>query len=342
MLTTSARVLLVDEDETSLELLGAVLSGNGFVVTLARDARAAQEELRRTPFDAVVADPRIDGRDETLTLLQASKHCQAGVAVILASRQPDVEGVVAALRLGAFDYLRKPVNPLGLVQRVGEGVLERSARHRHLDFRELMEITSALVARTIERVDPYTAGHGERTRRYCDCLAERLGVDRSTRERLQLAAISHDYGKIFLRDLGFLTKAGPLSTDEYREVQRHPSLGSRKLGSHPRLRDVCLWIEEHHERWDGRGYPHGKRGEAISLPGRILGIVEVFDSLATRRSYKEAWDLQRVLDLFESESGNAFDPEVTATFLALFESEGEDWLRRPAHDRHQRAASGLA
>jgi putative two-component system response regulator len=190
-----------------------------------------------------------------------------------------------------------------------------------------------MVANTIERIDPYTAGHGERTRRYCNLLAERIGIDLHTRERLQLAAIAHDYGKIYLDDLTFLTKKGQLTAAEYQQVQRHPLLGAEKLGGHSRLREVCQWVAEHHERWDGTGYPHRKRGTQISLPGRVLCVVEVFDSLATKRSYKDAWGLQKVLDFFDSQREQAFDPDVLDAFLSLLQQHGERWIAQPQLDR---------
>jgi HD-GYP domain-containing protein (c-di-GMP phosphodiesterase class II) len=169
-------------------------------------------------------------------------------------------------------------------------------------------------------------------------MADRAGLEPRVRERLQLAAIAHDYGKIYLEDLGFLTKEGPLTDREYQSVKQHPLLGAEKLGNTPHLKDVCRWIAEHHERWDGRGYPYGRKAEEISLPGRILGIVEVFDSLATRRSYKQPWPLEKVMDFFEDHRGKNFDPDLTDLFLQELEENGEEWIAQPQRDR---AALGL-
>jgi HD-GYP domain-containing protein (c-di-GMP phosphodiesterase class II) len=229
---------------------------------------------------------------------------------------------------------------------IHRAIRERRMRTTDMGFHELVDILSDMVANTIERIDPYTAGHGERTRRYARLLAERLGVDRPTTEKLELAAIAHDYGKIYLDDLGFLTKPGPLTAEEYREVQKHPALGAEKLGDHERLREVCTWVAEHHVKWDGTGYPNRKRADEISLPGRILGVVEVFDSLATRRSYKEAWQLERVTEYFRDQRGRAFDPEVLDPWVEMLEEHGVDWLQQPERDRQARAQrceeSGLA
>jgi putative two-component system response regulator len=337
MFDNACRLLLVDDELRSIEVLGAVLERQGFEVSLASAPEAAIGLLRSQTFDAVVTDVVFDGTAAGAIVLKAARELQPGAVVVLMTGYPVVESAVAAIKGGAFDYLQKPIDPQLLGIRIQRAVRER-AWHRddNLDFVELVDILSGMVAHTIERIDPYTAGHGERTRRYCDLLASKLGIDLPTRERLQLAAIAHDYGKIYLDDLGFLTKNGPLTASEYLEVQRHPLLGAEKLGNHGRLREVCLWVAEHHEKWDGTGYPKRKKHDEISLPGRILGVVEVFDSLATRRSYKDAWGLQKVLDFFDTQREFAFDPAVLDPFLALLADQGTQWLRQPQLDREQK------
>lgn len=333
MIDLACNVLLVDDERATIELLAAVLERQGYTVTLATTPNAALDELRGRQFDAVVTDVVFDGSADGAKVLEAARELTPNAAVVLMTGYPVIEGAVAAIKNGAFDYLRKPVDPIVLGATLQRALRERTWHDETVGFDELVDILSGMVANTIERIDPYTAGHGERTRQYCDMLAESMGVEAPVRERLQLAAIAHDYGKIYLDDLGFLTKNGPLTAAEYREVQRHPLLGATKLGNHGRLREVCQWIAEHHEKWDGTGYPLRKRRDEISLPGRILGVVEVFDSLATRRSYKDAWGLQKVLDFFETQRGLAFDSEVLDCFLGLLDKFGAEWLRRPDADR---------
>jgi len=336
------RILIVDDEPRTLELLGRALAVGDFELELASSARSALEALRRMRFEAVVTDVYFEGSNDGEEILRASRELQPHAAVVLMTGQPALETAVQAIKGGAYDYLQKPIDPVVLVAKLQRALRERSLDRAGLAFNELVEILSGMVANTIERVDPYTAGHGERTRRYCDLLAARCGVDAAAREKLELAAITHDYGKIFLDDLCFLTKPGPLTPAEYLAVQRHPALGAERLGRHRRLREVCQWIEEHHERWDGTGYPHRKRGTAISLPGRVLCVVEVFDSLATKRSYKDAWGLQKVLDFFETQREQAFDPDILDQFLPLLQAHGEEWMARPSSDRSKRRSSANA
>lgn len=325
-------VLLVDDEIGTLDLMGALLEHKGFSVTRASSAREAASLLGSHRFDAVVSDVVFDGADRGAEVIEAAKDLSPGTAVILMTGYPAVTGAVNALKQGAVDYLQKPVDANDLARTIERAVSERQFASPELSFHDLVNILSNLVAQTIERVDPYTAGHGERTRRYSRAIAQNLGLDRATTERLELAAIAHDYGKIYLDDLGFLTKKGPLTPAEYREVQRHPEVGAGKLGTNPLLRDVCQYVAEHHERWDGTGYPGRLRGGQISPAGRILCVVEVFDSLSTKRSYKAPWDLQKCIDFFESNSGRAFEPEVLDVFLRLLEQEGAQWLEAPQRD----------
>ncbi len=328
-------VLLVDDDRKTLELMAAALSRSGLEITPALTPREAIALLERERFDAVVTDVVFDGFSEGADVLKATKAKLPDAIVILMTGHPLIEGAVSAIKLGASDYLQKPVDPRTLAAFLHRALKEREIESPNLEFADLVEILSSMVAHTIERVDPYTAGHGSRTRKYCRFLAEDLGIEPARRERLELAAIAHDYGKIYLDDLGFLTKNGPLTDAEYKEVQKHPALGARKLGHHESLREVREIVAEHHEKWDGLGYPYKKKGTDISLAGRVLGVVEVFDSLSTKRAYKDVWPLEKVLAFFAEQRGKAFDPDVLDRFLVLLERHGERWMRDPAADREK-------
>jgi putative two-component system response regulator len=327
------KVLLVDDDKRTLEVIGAVLGTHGFEVSLAASAGCALRLIGSTRFDAIVTDVVFEGYSEGGLVLQAAKERLPDAIVILMTGYPLIEGAVSAIKLGASDYLQKPVDPRVLAAWLHSALKERQINAPELEFGDLVDILSSMVAHTIERVDPYTAGHGSRTRKYCRYLAEDIGLDGPVLERLELAAIAHDYGKIYLDDLGFLTKNGPLTDAEYKEVQKHPTLGARKLGNHAMLRDVRTFVAEHHEKWDGSGYPARKKGEEISLAGRILCVVEVFDSLSTKRSYKDVWQLPKVLEFFAEQRERAFDPDVLDRFLVLLELHGARWIKDPEADR---------
>lgn len=325
-------VLLVDDEARNLELIAAVLEHQGFQPTLAYTPKSAIELLRTLRFDAVVTDVVFDGFAEGASVLAAARELQPRAVVVLMTGYPQIEGAVSAIKAGAHDYIQKPVDPILLSAFLHRALKEREIERENLSFADLIEILSAMVANTIERVDPYTAGHGSRTRKYCRYLAEELGLDRARTERLELAAIAHDYGKIYLDDLGFLTKNGPLTPEEFAAVQKHPLLGARKLGHHEQLAEVRRFVAEHHEKFDGTGYPKRLKGDEIAIESRILCVVEVFDSLATKRSYKDVWPLEKVQTFFAEQRSKAFDPLALDPFLTLLERHGDRWIRQPALD----------
>ncbi|MEM8710495.1 MAG: HD domain-containing phosphohydrolase [Planctomycetota bacterium] len=336
--TRPLHILLADDEHATLDLLRFVLEAQGFEISVASAPEDAIAIVEASAVDAVITDVVFDGISAGERILAATKELRPTAICLLMTGYPRVDAAVQAMKIFAVDYLQKPVDPATLAATVQRAVAEKRLAREELPFQDLVDILSGMVAKSIERVDPYTAGHGERTRRYCKLVAEDFGLDAKTVERLELAAIAHDYGKIFLDDLGFLTKQGALTPNERREMQRHPLVGAERLGAHPQLAQVVQFVAEHHERWDGLGYPFRLRGTEISRPGRILCVVEVFDSLTTRRSYKNAWSLQKTIDYFESQAGRAFDPDILDTFLRLLEVHGHEWLEAPKADL---AAAGL-
>ena len=239
------RVLLVDDEPREIEVMGLVLERQGLDVALASSPAEAITRLGKEDFDAVVTDVVFHGYSDGARVLEAARKLAPEAIVVLMTGYPAIEGAVSAIKGGALDYLQKPVAPVVLAATIHRALREKRMAQNSLSFGELVDILSELVAQTIERVDPYTAGHGERTRKYCRIMAEQVGMDVATRERLELAAIAHDYGKIYLDDLSFLTKNGPLTAEEYREVQRHPLLGAEKLPRHEQLTDVARFVAEH-------------------------------------------------------------------------------------------------
>ena len=195
---TDARpsVLLVDDEPRTLELLGAILEHQGFQPSLAQSPKAAIELLRTIRFDAVVTDVVFDGFPEGALVLAAARDLQPRAIILLMTGYPKIEGAVSAIKAGALDYIQKPVDGIVLAAFLHRALQERQFEKPDLAFKDLIEILSAMVANTIERVDPYTAGHGSRTRKYCRFLSEKLGLPRERTEHLELAAIAHDYGKI--------------------------------------------------------------------------------------------------------------------------------------------------
>ncbi|NUO62904.1 MAG: HD domain-containing protein [Gemmatimonadaceae bacterium] len=173
---------------------------------------------------------------------------------------------------------------------------------------------------SIESKDPYTQGHCERVARYACALAERAGFHSITMFWFRVGALLHDVGKIVV-PIQILTKPGPLTDEERRIMERHALAGAELLSDVEFPWDVLPIIRNHHERWDGRGYPDQLAGESIPLAARILCIADVYDALTTDRPYRKAFARERALDIMASDKG-AFDPELFEEFRSLL-VEGE-------------------
>ena len=242
-------------------------------------------------------------------LTEAAIQRSPSLPVILLTGKPSMGAALEGLRGHADDFMTKPVNFAELKRRA-IGVVENKLLRRRLDeLEEVNRMLSSILPAAIEAKDPTTGGHSDRVVVYTDSLARRVGVSAPQRRELRLAALLHDVGKIGIPE-AILTKKGPLTSEERLVIQEHPGIGYRILAPLEQQPHVREWVYQHHERWDGAGYPEGLIGEEVALPGRILILAEVFDALATARSYKKAWRKEKIADFFEAEAGRHFDPEL--------------------------------
>lgn len=174
--------------------------------------------------------------------------------------------------------------------------------------------------------DEATAWHCGRVACHVDRLASALGLGDEVRERLRAGALVHDVGKIAL-PRRMLQKPGPLSTEEWRVMRRHPELGAaaaRRLGL-PSL--ICDIIEHHHEHWTGSGYPGALRGRAIPLSARLLTIADVFDALVSERPYREAYSETEALSVMGTECGHILDPAAFRAFREMLRGQCRPQVR---------------
>jgi HD-GYP domain-containing protein (c-di-GMP phosphodiesterase class II) len=161
-----------------------------------------------------------------------------------------------------------------------------------------------------------TGNHVKRVAEYSFILAQALGMSKSESELLKMASPMHDIGKVAIPD-SVLKKPGKLTEEEYEVMKSHAEIGYNLLKNSKRniLKTAAIVAEQHHEKWNGKGYPRGLAGEEIHIFGRITGIADVFDALASDRVYKKAWELDRILNLFKEERGHHFDPTVVDAFM---------------------------
>ena len=181
--------------------------------------------------------------------------------------------------------------------------------------RAYIDTLSALTS-AIDAKDSYTRGHSERVTDLSMKLARELGIEKTEVEKIKLGGLLHDIGKIGIPE-GILNKPGRLDNEEFEVIKSHPDLGVRIMGKVEFLAGVVPIIRYHHERWDGKGYPEGLKGDEIPLLARVVSVVDTFDAMTTDRPYRKALSAEEALKEIHHCSGTQFDPEVAAAFIGM-------------------------
>ena len=183
-----------------------------------------------------------------------------------------------------------------------------------MQYHDLIEsIVAALDAR-----DAYTASHSDRVADMVLVLAAALGLDEDETTRIHMAAHLHDIGKIAVPD-SVLRKAGPLTRPEWEEMRRHPVTGYEILRKIDDFKEIAILVRHHHERWDGRGYPDGLKGDEISVWAQVVSLADVYDALSCKRVYKDAFPRERVLEMIREGECGVFSPRLLACFFSVEE-----------------------
>ena len=316
------KILVVDDDEITREMLAMTLQVEGYDVVTAKDGRQALEIMGRDRIRMVISDwtmPEMDGIELCRRLRAASSD--GYIYFVLLTAHSGAAETVAGFEAGADDYIVKPFNSTELLMRVKVGERIQALETRH--------VTIFALAKLAESRDPETGQHLERIREYSRLLAQQLAangsyrddIDREFVEMIYLTSPLHDIGKVGIPDT-VLLKPGRLSDREFEVMKEHTTIGGYTLGAalqqYPHIeylhmaRDITL---AHHERFDGNGYPRRLAGEAIPLCARIVALADVYDALTSKRVYKHAFAHDIAKGIVIAESGTHFDPEVVEAFL---------------------------
>ena len=194
-------------------------------------------------------------------------------------------------------------------------ILASHGRHFALfhDLQQFVVSVLQTLVTAIEAKDPYTCGHSERVALFARALAQAAGYDRSGCDRIYLAGLLHDIGKIGISD-ATLRKAGPLTPEEFAEVKRHPDLGWCILQDLGQLRHVLPAVVHHHERIDGQGYPDGLTGDTIPLDGRVLAVADAFDAMTSDRPYRDGMPIETACQILLDGAGTQWDADLVKVF----------------------------
>jgi putative two-component system response regulator len=334
-------ILAIDDNGTNLQLLQGMFQEH-YKVYMCPSGERALAFLEKTLPDLILLDIEMPGMDgyEVMAKLRAVPRT-ATVPVIFLTGHIGEEHEVRALDMGAQDYIPKPFVVQVVLARVKHQLelalyrkqLENMVRQKTAQVVKMQDIALGLLATATEYRDMETGGHIQRTTRYVHLLLEALEAhprtgytfDPAYAEYVFKTAKLHDIGKIGVPD-AILLKPGALSPPEFDIIKKHTLIGAEMLQSgiesmgEASLLDVALEIAmNHHEKWDGSGYPQGLKGEGIPLSGRIMAIADVYDALISARPYKAPFSHREAKTIIEQGRGSHFDPYLVDLFVARHE-----------------------
>lgn len=327
------KILLVDDQPISLLYLKKTLSRlENMEITTCGNAQEALNLFPLKPWDLIVADYQMPGMNG-LDFIRQFRLIKGGeetpILMVTASTDPNVK--YQLLDLGIVDFLQKPADASEIIARARNLISLHKAtvslkNHNQELKKGVQEMTKVLaereqeslivLARAAESRDPQTGSHLLRMASYSKIIALALGLSEEEAEEIYLAAPMHDVGKIGIPDR-ILLKGGKLTPEEWLEMKRHTNYGYDILRSSvtPILKLGGVIALNHHEAWNGSGYPNGKKGHEIPLCARIVAVADVFDALMSPRPYKEAWSLDEALVELTNIAGVRLDSECVNAFM---------------------------
>ena len=326
------KTVSIDDNLVNLKLLEAISKGLDIDIKSFTNPLVALEYIKQNDTDLIFVDymmPEMHGID----FIKHARVIYPDIPIIMITAVADDNTVkLQAIEAGATEFLYKPLNPAEFRARVANVSSLRKAqimlKDRALLLQDEVDKATALIRErehealkilsfAAEYKDPDTGSHISRVALYSAMVARKLGETEENIDLIFYAAPLHDIGKIAIPDK-ILTKRGTLTKEEFDIMKTHCLKGYLMLkdARNPYLKAGAVVALSHHEKYNGLGYPNGLRGDDIPLFGRIVAIADVFDAVMSRRPYKEAWPMEKALELIDSQRGLHFDPKVVDVFLA--------------------------
>lgn len=341
MPTSMPRLLIVDDEREITEILADLLSED-YECFKAGSAEQALDCLRAGEFELVISDITMPGMSG-LEMIPHVKQLSPDTVVVMISGMQTVESAIGALRLGAFDYLMKPFDlrqveavvkraleyhELVVAKRRYENHLEELVEQRTVELDRALNslegaYRSTLKALTaaLETRDSETHGHSERVVTYSLRLGREYGLNSEEMKALEFGSLLHDIGKIGVPD-SILRKPAKLTEEEWVRMREHPLHGQQILRGIEFLQGAARVVAQHHEQWDGSGYPLGLSGEQIDVCARIFSVADAFDAITSDRVYRRGKTYEAAAQELDDWAGRQFDPKVVDAFHRV---PKEDW-----------------
>jgi len=344
---TKPRLLIVDDEAEVRSVLNDLL-GDIYQCSQAPSAEEALARLRERDYHLVISDITMSGMSG-LEMIPHVKVISPDTVIVMISGMQTIESAINALRLGAFDYLMKPFD-----LRQAEAAVARALEHHELivakrryenHLEELVEqrtaeldealgslenaYRSTLKALTaaLETRDAETHGHSERVVTFSLRLGREYGLSESEMKALEFGSLLHDIGKIGVPD-AILRKPAKLTDEEWVRMREHPRHGQQILRGIKFLEGAARVVAQHHEKWDGSGYPLGLRAEEVDVCARIFSVADAFDAITSDRVYREGRSYEAAARELDEWSNQQFDPKVVEAFHRVPKEDWEELRRR--------------
>jgi cyclic di-GMP phosphodiesterase len=346
-----SRILIVDDEMRVREILSRKLTDDGYNCLTAQDGNAALKMLKTDPVELVLLDVMMPGRSGQ-EVLKEIKSKYPDTAVVMVTAIADVQTAIGLMRMGAYDYIIKPVelNVLSVsLDRALEKrklIIENRDYQMHLEQRveeqtkkirqSFLNSTTSL-AYALEAKDKYTHGHSERVTEIAVAVAREMAAPKYIAEKIRLAGLLHDVGKIGISEF-ILNKPGKLTEEEFELVKAHCEVGERILSPIVEDKEILEMVRHHHERYDGKGYPDGLSGKQVIENGNIivgadtytnllsqgslaLAVADAYDAMTSDRPYRPAMLPEEACSELLRGKGKQFAPVIVDTFISLINKD---------------------
>lgn len=314
-------MLFLDDDRNVLRSLKRTFVDDDLEIFTSLNGAEALEIIKSTDISVIVSDNLMPGMNGVEFLQQAKTACPDSVRIMLTG-YVDVEAAIQAINEGeVYKFITKPWN----VAELRKAILQAIDRHDVVQsLRKGDEYSLLSLAQTIELKDPYTKGHCDRVAKYAVAIAEALGGSDELKENIKRGSWLHDCGKIGVPE-AIINEPGPLTREQRAIMEKHPRWGAdvARLAHLPQT--VVNIILYHHERYDGKGYPTGLKGDDIPLEARIVNVADIYDALTSDRSYRVQMTRNEAKRIMAANKGTYSDPRIIDTFINILgEIDGND------------------
>ena len=324
------KILVVDDLASIRKIVYRKLMSEGYSCQEAPDGETALEILAGEEFDLVLLDVSMPGKSGVDVLSEIITR-YPDISVIMVTSRDDAETVIETMKIGACDYIIKPVNLAELPIRVRKAldrrklILENKEYRLHLEDKVkeqtekihnafLNSITSLAFA--LEARDKYTSGHSQRVSKIALLICRRLGLRQDYVEKVTLAGLVHDIGKIGIKE-AILMKRDQLTEEEYSHIMAHSVIGEHILRPAIDDQEILKIVRHHHEKYNGTGYPDGLSRQQIPLGARILAVADIYDAMTSDRPYRKAMSPVAAIDELKKQTRHMFDPVVVDAFFQI-------------------------